>query len=373
MKSEFKTAIIMGAIVAAAIGGLSIYFTSLEQSAATDKTGDLQTQATQSSALTNIDKSRFKKAPELKGISGYINIDSQEFQELIEGKVVLYDIWTYSCINCQRTIPYLTAWDEKYSDKGLLIIGIHSPEFEFEKDINNVEMAVEKFGINYPVVLDNDKVIWQAFENRYWPRKYIADDEGYIRYDHIGEGAYDQTEKVIQDLLEERAAKLGLNVASAQPLVDLEEFKHGSRTPELYFGYNFAFGRNQLGNTEGFKPNQDVTYTIPQSLKDNFFYLDGTWKNLEDRMILVSESGTIKLPYFAKQVNIVSDGQSELTILLDGKPISQSDAGSDVEDDMVNISGATLYNLVNTPEPSKHTLEIQVNKPGFEIYTFTFG
>lgn len=374
MKSEFKTAIIMGAIVAAAIGGLSVYFSSLEQSAATDKTGDLQTQATQSSALTNIDKSRFKMAPELKGISGYINTDSQEFQELIEGKVVLYDIWTYSCINCQRTIPYLTAWDEKYSDKGLLIIGIHSPEFEFEKDINNVEMAVEKFGINYPVVLDNDKVIWQAFENRYWPRKYIADDEGYIRYDHIGEGAYDQTEKVIQDLLEERAARLGLNVASAQPLVDLEEFKHGSRTPELYFGYNFAFGRNQLGNSEGFKPNQDVTYTIPQSLKDNFFYLDGTWKNLEDRMVLVSESGTIKLPYFAKQVNIVSDGQSELTILLDGKLISQSDAGNDVtEDGNVKISGATLYNLVNTPEPSKHTLEIQVNKPGFEIYTFTFG
>jgi len=374
MKSEIKTAIIMVVVVAGALGGLGVYFASLDQSAATDE-ASLQTQTSQeNSAILNIDKSRFKKAPELKGISGYINTDSEEFREQIKGKVVLYDIWTYSCINCQRTLPYLTAWDEKYSDEGLLIIGIHSPEFEFEKDINNVELAVEKFGINYPVVLDNDKVIWQSFENRYWPRKYIADDEGYIRYDHIGEGAYDETEKVIQDLLQERAARLGLNVASAQSLVDLEEFKHGSRTPELYFGYNFAFGRNQLGNPEGFKPNQDVTYAIPQDLKDNFFYLDGMWKNLEDRMILVSESGTIKLPYFAKQVNIVADGQSELTILLDGKPISQSDVGNDVsEDGKVNISGATLYNLVNTPEPSKHTLEIQVNKPGFEIYTFTFG
>ncbi len=375
MRSEFKTAIIMVAIVAGAVGGLSVYFTSLDQSILADKTDSLKTQTTQENpALPNIDKSRFKKAPELKGINGYINTNSEEFKEQIKGKVVLYDIWTYSCINCQRTLPYLTAWDEKYSDKGLLIIGIHSPEFEFEKDINNVELAVEKFGIDYPVVLDNDKVIWQSFENRYWPRKYIADDEGYIRYDHIGEGAYDETEKVIQDLLKERAARLGLNVASAQPLVDLEEFKHGSRTPELYFGYDFSFGRNQLGNPEGFKPRQDVKYIIPQNLKDNFFYLDGTWKNLEDRMILVSESGTIKLPYFAKQVNIVADGNSELTILLDGKPISQSYVGDDVnQDGEVIISGATLYNLVNTPEPSKHVLEIQVNKPGFEIYTFTFG
>jgi thiol-disulfide isomerase/thioredoxin len=374
MKSELKTAIIMVVVVAGALGGLGVYFASLDQSAATDET-NLQTQTSQeNSAILNIDKSRFKKAPELKGISGYINTDLEEFREQIKGKVVLYDIWTYSCINCQRTLPYLTAWDEKYSDEGLLIIGIHSPEFEFEKDINNVELAVEKFGINYPVVLDNDKTIWKSFENRYWPRKYIADDEGYIRYDHIGEGAYDETEKVIQDLLQERAARLGLNVASAQSLVDLEEFKHGSRTPELYFGYGFSFGRNQLGNPEGFKPNQDVAYAIPQDLKDNFFYLDGTWKNLEDRMILVSESGKIKLPYFAKQVNIVADGQSELTILLDGKPISQSDVGNDVSGDgKVNISGATLYNLVNTPESSKHTLEIQVNKPGFEIYTLTFG
>jgi len=374
MRSEFKTAIIMGVIVVGAIGGLSAYFTSLDQSAM-DKTDGLKTQTTQeNSALPNIDKSRFKKAPELEGINGYINTNSEEFKEQIEGKVVLYDIWTYSCINCQRTLPYLTAWDEKYSDEGLLIIGIHSPEFEFEKDINNVELAVEKFGINYPVILDNDKTIWKSFENRYWPRKYIADDEGYIRYDHIGEGAYDETEKIIQNLLQERATRLGLNVASAQSLVDLEEFKHGARTPELYFGHNFAFGRNQLGNSEGFKPQQDVKYVIPQSLKDNFFYLDGTWKNLEDRMILVSESGTIKLPYFAKQVNIVADGNSELTILLDGKPISQSDIGDDVSQvGKVVISEATLYNLVNTPESSKHTLEIQVNEPGFEIYTFTFG
>jgi thiol-disulfide isomerase/thioredoxin len=374
MRSELKTAIIMGIIVTGAIAGLSSYFTSLEQPVKPDQSGGLQTHAApENAALPIIDKSHFRKAPELDGISGYVNINAEDLSKQIKGKVVLYDIWTYSCINCQRTLPYLIAWNDKYADKGLLIVGIHSPEFEFEKDINNVEMAVSKFGIKYPVILDNDKKIWNAFENRYWPRKYIADDEGYIRYDHIGEGSYDETEKVIRDLLKERAARLGLDMTITQPLVEVEEYKVGARTPELYFGYDFAFGRNQFGNQEGFKPLQDVKYVIPQNLKENFFYLGGTWKNLEDRMALTSESGTIKLPYYAKQVNIVASGQSNLTVLLDGEPISPSDAGSDVVDSKVSTSESRLYNLVKTSEPSKHIIEIQVSKPGFEIYTFTFG
>lgn len=254
MRSEIKSALVLGAIIVVVVGGIGAYFASL----------DTQTveKSTISDNMLNIDKSQFRKAPEMQGIAGYINTDSN-LKEKIKDKVVLYDIWTYSCINCQRTLPYITAWDEKYSEQGLLIIGIHSPEFEFEKDIKNVELAVEKFGIKYPVILDNDKKTWDAFENRYWPRKYIADDQGYIRYDHIGEGAYDETEQIIQELLQERATRLGLNVAVAQSLVDLEEYKHGSKTPEIYFGYDFAFGRSQIGNPEGFRPNQQVTYTIP--------------------------------------------------------------------------------------------------------------
>ncbi len=373
MRTELKTAIIMGVIVVGAVAALSVYFTSLE--AQTSPKTNIQTQTTQgNSVLPNIDKSHFKKAPKLEGIAGYINTDSEELNEQIKGKVVLYDIWTYSCINCQRTLPYIVAWNDKYADEGLVIVGIHSPEFEFEKDINNVGLAVEKFGITYPVILDNDKTVWDAFENRYWPRKYIADDEGYIRYDHIGEGAYDETEKIIQELLAERALKLGQDMAADQSLVDIEEFKHGARTPELYFGYDFAFGRNQLGNKEGFQPEKTITYTIPEDLKSNFFYLDGTWQNLGDRMVLTSESGTIILPYFAKQVNIVAAGQSELEIFLDGKPISESDAGSDVsEDGKVMTLESTLYNLVNTRDSSPHVIQISINKPGFEIYTFTFG
>ena len=157
----------------------------------------------------SIDKSQFKKAPEFAGITGDINTKQLNLSDL-RGKVVLIDFWTYSCINCIRTIPYLVDWDEKYSDKGLVIVGIHTPEFEFEKDIHNVQAAVKKFGIKYPVLQDNDKDTWNAFENRYWPRKYIVDSEGYIRYDHIGEGGYQETEKVIQNLLAERAAQQGI-------------------------------------------------------------------------------------------------------------------------------------------------------------------
>lgn len=365
MKSEIKSAIIMIIIIAAAIGGLSAYFTSLEATSSTNSDKSAQS--------PSMDKSKFEKAPELKGIAGYINTDADELKNQIKGKVVLYDIWTYSCINCQRTLPYITAWNEKYADKGLVIVGIHSPEFEFEKDISNVKQATEKFGITYPVVLDNDKQIWNAFGNNYWPRKYIADDEGYIRYDHIGEGGYAETEKVIQDLLSERAARLGLDASTAQPLVDIEESRNGARTPELYFGYDFVYGRDQFGNTEGFHPDKEVTYSSPDQLQNDHFYLDGTWKNISDRMSLASDSGKIKLPYFAKDVNIVASGESDLAILLDGKPISQEDSGADVKDGMVHTSESRLYNLVKTKEAGNHTIEIQVNKPGFEIYTFTFG
>ena len=359
MKSEIKSAIIMGVIVSGIMVGLGFYFTTLERPSNTQ-------QAT-------IDKSGFKKAPELQGIAGYINTNADDLKEKINDKVVLYDIWTYSCINCQRTIPYITAWDEKYSDKGLIIIGIHSPEFEFEKDINNVKLATEKFGIKYPVLLDNDMTIWRSFDNHYWPRKYLADDQGYIRYDHIGEGNYNETEKKIQELLQERSQRLGLQVTSAQPLVNIKEEHPESNTPEIYFGYNYASGRNQFGNPEGFNPNNDVKYSIPQNIQQNNFYLDGTWKNLPDKMVLVSDSGKIILPYSAKQVNIVAAGKSNLSIYLDGKPLDKSKYGSDVtQDGVVSTTDSRLYNIIKDTEQVNHVLEIQATS-GLEMYTFTFG
>ena len=373
MKSEIKIPIILGITILAGVVILSLSLSALDSQPQT--LVDTSDESKMSNSEQKISKLAYKKAPELTGISGYINTTPEELANAIKGKVVLYDIWTYSCINCVRTLPFITSWDQKYSDQGLLIIGIHSPEFEFEKDINNVKTAVAKHGINYPVILDNDKKTWDAFENNYWPRKYIADHEGYIRYDHIGEGGYDETEKVIQKLLKERADAKGMDLAVTGELVKINEFEHSwSRTPELYFGYNFATGRNQLGSPEGFRPNQDVTYSIPESTQLHYFYLNGTWKNLEGSMKLVSDSGSILLPYTGKEVNIVTDGEANLRIKIDGMTINNSISGRDVGDDgQVHVHQPGLYNIVQTETSEEHILEIFVETPGFEIYTFTFG
>ena len=368
MKSEVKTALIFGIVIATGVGVMSMVFSSLDEEFE-------NTSITQGDEITSIDKSKFKMAPEIIGISNYLNTTPEKLSEDMKDKVVLYDIWTYSCINCVRTLPYITAWDDKYSDQGLLIVGIHSPEFEFEKDPENVKLAIDKHGINYPVVLDNEMETWKAFENRYWPRKYIADHEGYIRYDHIGEGAYKETERVIQKLLEERAASLGVQMASSTPLVDIDEFEHTLfRTPELYFGYKFAQNRNQLGSEEGFQPEKTVTYSESESIDLHKFYLTGDWKNHEDSMELVSETGTIKLLYNAKEVNIVTDKDAELEIFLDGKPLPLKYVGSDIKsDNVLTVSEPNIYNLVNLDESSSHIMEIKVSGKGFQIFTFTFG
>ncbi len=369
MKTEIKTAIIFGMIIIGIVGTISVLLSSINS--------DIQTTESllEPNAVNNIDKSKLKKAPKIVGIANYFNTTPEELTNEMKGKVVLYDIWTYSCINCVRTLPYIIAWNEKYSDEGLLIIGIHSPEFEFEKIPENVEAAIIKHGIKYPVVMDNDMETWKAFENRYWPRKYIADDEGYIRYDHIGEGDYKETEKVIQSLLKERAINLGLQINSTEKLVDIKEFEHSNfRTPELYFGYDFAQGRNQLGSNEGFNPEKTVTYSEPNNIELHKFYPVGEWKNLEDSMELVSNSGSIKLNYHAKEVNIVTANMAKLEILLDGLPISKDYAGTDVnEEGKIIVLGAGLYNIVNSDEYSSHILEIRISEPGFQMYTFTFG
>jgi thiol-disulfide isomerase/thioredoxin len=374
MKSEIKTPLILGIAILAGVIVLSLSLSALD-SQPQQTLGNISDESKTSNSEQKISKLGYKKAPELVGISGYINTLPDELQKKIHDHVVLYDIWTYTCINCVRTLPFITAWDEKYSDQGLLIIGIHTPEFEFEKDIENVKLAVTKHGIHYPVVLDNDRKTWHAFENNYWPRKYIADHEGYIRYDHIGEGGYQETEKVIQDLLRERNESLGLNASSAKELVKIDEFESsGLRTPELYFGYDFVSGRNQLGSPEGFKPNQDVNYSIPESKQLHNFYLDGTWKNLQGSMMLISSSGSIVVPYSGQEVNIVTAGDANLRISIDGKTIESSMYGKDVGDKgQVHVHEPGLYNIVKTNSSENHTLEIFVETPGFEIFTFTFG
>ena len=369
MKSDLRTVLILGIVIVTGLGAMSIIFSSLDEQVPT-------TNVTSSENTLEIDKSGFKAAPDIVGIAHYLNTTPEELEEAIEGKVVLYDIWTYSCINCIRTLPYITAWDEKYSDQGLLVLGIHSPEFEFEKDPENVKMAIEKYDIEYPVVMDNDMETWKAFENRYWPRKYIADHEGYLRYDHIGEGAYKETEKIIQQLLDERSRTLGMPMASAAPLVDIEEFEHSMfrSTPELYFGYHFAQGRNQLGNSEGFQPNKTVTYTESKNSDPDRFYLTGDWQNQKDGMELVSETGSIRLLYNAKEVNIVTANSGELEILLDGQPLDSPYSGNDIPSgNILQVSEPDLYNIINSEETETHLIEMNISGKGFQIFTFTFG
>lgn len=365
MKTELKTAIIFGVVIAAGIGMLSIFFSSID-----DSTNEPLTRTNSDS----IDKSKFRKSPGLVGITNYLNTTPEQLNNEMEEKVVLYDIWTYTCINCIRTLPYITAWDDKYSKEGLLIVGVHSPEFEFEKNVENVKMAIAKHGIEYPVVLDNNWETWNAFENHYWPRKYLVDHEGYIRYDHIGEGAYKETEEMIQKLLKERADALGMKSMQSESLVQREEFQHTAfRTPELYFGYELAQGRNQLGNEQGFKPGQTVMYNAPQNIDLHKFYLTGKWHNFQDGMRLESEKGSIKLLFHAKEVNIVTSNMAEIEVYLDGNPIPEKYSGKDVQAGILKVDEPSLYNIITSDEASTHELELQIKKPGVEIFTFTFG
>lgn len=311
-----------------------------------------------------IDKSGYSLAPEIRGIKGYINTDSNISLANLRGKVVLLDFWTYSCINCIRTIPYLNEWNEKYNDDGLVILGVHSPEFEFEKDYANVKNAVEEYEIKFPVILDNDFSTWRAYNNRFWPHKFLIDAEGYIRYDHIGEGSYSETEKEIVKLLKEASNK-EIEEKNSQVEADNPDFGQ-INTPELYFGYDFA--RTPLGNSKGYQAEVDVNYTSPENLEENKIYLDGIWKNKSDYMELISEEGTIELIFSAKKVNIVAGVNkdtsidTEINIYLDDK-----------FNQRVLVSQEQLYNITNLEEYD--TLrKVTINaKKGFRIYTFTFG
>ncbi len=320
--------------------------------------------------VTNVSKAGlFPKAPELNAISGYINTDPIKISDL-KGKVIMVDFWTYSCINCIRTLPYTTAWDAKYRDSGLVIIGVHTPEFEFEKNYSNVKAAVEKFGVKYPVVLDNQYGTWNAYSNRYWPHHYLIDADGFIRYDHIGEGGYEETEQEIQKLLSEKDEKIEMGGLAASNITSETDFtKIGS--PEIYLGYNFA--RSNLGNLEGFKPDQIVSYKIDNNgqFAPNVIYLEGQWKNNNDNMELISDSGTIILKYKAKNVNIVAAGPATGSFTLNG--VVQSPGQDASIQATITFDSQRLYSVVDDSGYFQKTIVLKIKGKGFRIYTFTFG
>ena len=306
----------------------------------------------------------YEPAHEIISSNGFINTDAVTVGEHIGKNVVLIDFWTYSCINCQRTLPYLKAWHDKYKDKGLVIIGVHTPEFEFEKEYANVKSAVEKFGVNYPVVLDNDYSTWHAYNNRYWPRKYLIDIDGYIVYDHIGEGGYDETEKKIQELLEERMKVLGMagdiDKEISKPL-DAEDISNAfPYSPEIYFGAsrNTYLG-NGPSNTEG-----EIDLKEPEGVKTNILYLGGRWNMTSEYAQNNTSNAKIIFRYQAQKVFFVasSENGAQIQVLQDGRPIKT-----------LQVKEDGLYRLIEDAEWGEHTLEIIINSPGLKAFTFTFG
>ena len=325
------------------------------------------------------EKSKYPRAPDFAGIDRWLNSEPLKIERL-RGKVVLVDFWTYTCINCIRTLPYLKEWDKKYRDKGLVIVGMHTPEFEFEKKYENVLKAVNDYQLKYPVAQDNNYVTWNLYQNRYWPHKYLIDIDGYIRYDHIGEGAYEDTEKMIQLLLNERMERLnqknGIDVNMTKPSDTIDVNYQNIGTPEIYFGYQFD--RGNLGY-QGLKPNAAADFKFnPRPLR-NLVYLEGRWKNNADNMELISDDGSIMLIYQARDVNIVagSENSTNAFVFLNTEFLNGKNKGTDViitdGKSLSKINEFKLYNLVSGDNYNEHILQIDVIGKGFKIYTFTFG
>lgn len=308
-------------------------------------------------------------APELTGVSAYLNTNGEEitFEQYRGEKIVLVDFWTYSCINCRRTLPYLNTWYERYHDEGLEIVGIHTPEFAFEQQEENVAGAIEEFGIKYPVVLDNEYATWRAFGNKYWPRKYLLNEKGEIIYDHIGEGAYEETEEAIQTALKRLGNKTSETVGQIEGVTEVD-FK-AVDSPEVYFGSK----RNKyLGNGEQSKVGEQ-TLVLSTDFVDNELYLGGTW-NIDSEYAESVGGGELVFRFTAKNVYMVlgNGSLSGAEVLIDGEPISAQNAGADVINSQLEIEAERMYHLYTDNEYGTHTLRLKV-KPGFRAFTFTFG
>ncbi len=313
-----------------------------------------------------------KRAPELVAPDGYLNTGGEPITigQFRDHKVVLVDFWTYSCINCLRTLPHLASWYDSYEDEGLVIIGVHTPEFAFEHKKENVERALENLGIRYPVVQDNEYQTWNAYGNNYWPRKYLVDIDGYIVYDHVGEGGYEETEEAIRRALEERASRLGISGQLSESAAPEPADLSGIASPETYFGAarNQNFGNGIPGETGS------RTFNLPQNTVRNYLYLNGPWR-ITDEYAESEGASSIVYRFDARDVYLVASAPEgvEIEILLDGHEVG-ADAGADIGSGGAGtIDEERLYKLVHLEEPGVHTLEIRVSGPGLQAYTFTFG
>lgn len=309
---------------------------------------------------------KYPVAPGFSEGGPWINTEPLVLEEL-RGKVVLVDFWTYSCINCIRTLPYLNGWHEKYSDDGLVIVGVHAPEFEFEKDFENVRKAMADFGIEYAVIQDNDKKIWRSYDNRYWPAKYFVDKKGCVRSSHFGEGQYEESENIIRMLLEEDGEK----ISDSKLNLDEREFKKHS--PETYLGY----GRiDNFGSPEEILQDDFQQYSVPLELALDYFAYDGLW-NLGDEKAQAKTGSTLQFHFQAKEVYLVmrpiDGGDGSVKVYLDGEVVDEENAGEDVTNGVVEVSSDRLYRLINLNESGIHNLKLEFLDDNVEVFAFTFG
>jgi thiol-disulfide isomerase/thioredoxin len=307
------------------------------------------------------------RAPDFTGTQRWFNTPGDAPLDLarLRGRVVLVDFWTYTCINCIRTLPYVRAWDERYRHDGLTVVGVHTPEFAFERDAGNVERAIAQNQLHYAVAQDNAYATWDAWGNQYWPAKYLIDARGRVRYAHFGEGDYDKTESAIRALLAEAGASRLGGTARAH----VETASPGLATPETYVGSDRA---------QNFDPPVrpgETTYEAPDELDPVHFALDGTW-DVSGESATAVHGASIHARVTARKVFLVlgtKDGRPHAgRVLVDGKPIAEADAGQDVTGGRLSVSQQRLYRLVAFPKVEDRTLTIEL-APGTTAYAFTFG
>jgi thiol-disulfide isomerase/thioredoxin len=315
--------------------------------------------------------------PSFDGATGWLNSPPLTPAGL-RGKVVLAGFWTYTCINWLRQLPYLRAWAQKYTDQGLVVIGVHTPEFPFEHDADNVRQAIQEMRIDYPVVTDNNYAVWRAFDNYYWPALYFADAQGHIRHHHFGEGEYRQSEMVIQQILTEAgSAGAGHDLVSVDARgVEAPADWDSLRSPENYTGYERT---ENFASPGGPVPGQPHVYTAPAELRFNHWALSGDWTMDEQAATLNAASGLISCRFHARDLNLVMAPAAPGTpmpfrVLLDGQPPDAAHGADIDQQGNGTLTQPRLYQLIRQPGPvADRTFEITFPDPGAQAYAFTFG
>jgi thiol-disulfide isomerase/thioredoxin len=316
--------------------------------------------------------------PDLSGATSWLNSPPLSRAQL-KGKVVLVDFWTYSCINCLRTLPYMRAWAAKYKDSGLVVIGVHTPEFPFETNTANIQKALRKFDITYPIAVDSDHRIWEAFNNEYWPAHYFIDATGKIRYSHFGEGHYDESEKWIQELLKERNGGHPMSGDSVQVEASGTEAAADNlqvESPETYIGYSRA---ERFVSPKGLGQDYSRTYLAPQKLALNEWGLTGKWTDQAQTAVLNATPGSILFRFHARDLHLVlgpaKDGKPiRFRVRIDGQePGENHGVDTDAHGDG-SVTEDRLYQLVRQKGPVQdRTFEIEFLDPGVQAFSFTFG